>query len=912
MATPSSSGITTHAEDRKDGLKVDPFYGNGNKIDTFLIQLKVVFKLNPTKYATGEQKVMYAAMQLKGDAFSWFKHTLDDFVSSDTPDKDTKDCFRQFAEFETRLRKIFGAMSKERAAARTIYSIKQKGSAAQYYSEFHQVASELNWTDEDAFAEIFYNGLKKSVRQEMMDPPNTYEKMVEEAIRIDNRLWELRLEDGGPQKNDYHRYQAKGHHFRPRNDRYGDPMDLDLMHQGKGLVRGRNQPRGGRGGRASSDRERERQRKENLCYSCGKPGHRARDCKTAQGLHMMSDDITGMEAKKADTFMKTLRTSDSQGTAQKDHHESDAKGMGESEDHEALYKAMNTLDATREKYGHGSEEAEDLTYEQACQGEIPPPKSTMALAEACQEATKEKPIDYAAGFKYLDAAEHAMLSWTACYDDSCTTHYSDKMGTGWFPQEPKARRNRRNKKSKKLQEALAQGTDPHDQPGFWMMTDGIPPPPKEPEEKNTFMVLHMTDRELVMVTPHWRAVDCWREECRYNMRHRHRIFDPREPPKAPVMVTMTLCQKEECPVKGTHAHQGKKDDDVSEIEVPAEAREQLDRLNEEYPMSFSMMNQEDPDDVETSETEGDQDTDELPLTQEDDSNEVSTYVQKVTTDGCTLVTTQWTKEACKDEICPHGAQHAHIVFDDDAEPSKYIKRIRLQFCRGTSCEEKGIHAHQLGYRNVIQIQVTPEKEKAMRESWENPQEFRQSETLSMMVDNIAALEPVIDERYDKDLIGEKFWCHQLDCPKYHTIHSHLHNVDPNFPQVPITPAACEEMIAEGMMCEEQQCQWRMYLHVHFSPQSFDMMVGDKLNPEIVENVVDNRVDEEFIAEYFGCEEKCERTDTHTHLYHIDPRQPNDAILPDHFAKLQRCAEMRCSWQEYEHVHLPKNDKVVTR
>ena len=34
---------------------------------------------------------------------------------------------------------------------------------------------------------------------------------------------------------------------------------------------------------------------------------------------------------------------------------------------------------------------------------------------------------------------HASLSWTACYNDSCLTHYSDKMGSGWFPQKPKKR-----------------------------------------------------------------------------------------------------------------------------------------------------------------------------------------------------------------------------------------------------------------------------------------------------------------------------------------------------------------------------------------------------------------------------------------------------------------------------------------
>lgn len=32
---------------------------------------------------------------------------------------------------------------------------------------------------------------------------------------------------------------------------------------------------------------------------------------------------------------------------------------------------------------------------------------------------------------------HNSLTWTACYDDSCRTHLSDKQGSGWFPSKPR-------------------------------------------------------------------------------------------------------------------------------------------------------------------------------------------------------------------------------------------------------------------------------------------------------------------------------------------------------------------------------------------------------------------------------------------------------------------------------------------
>ncbi|RPB14710.1 hypothetical protein P167DRAFT_533704 [Morchella conica CCBAS932] len=37
-------------------------------------------------------------------------------------------------------------------------------------------------------------------------------------------------------------------------------------------------------------------------------------------------------------------------------------------------------------------------------------------------------------------SQHGSMSWTACYDDSCRIHFSDKEGSGWFPKAPRRRR----------------------------------------------------------------------------------------------------------------------------------------------------------------------------------------------------------------------------------------------------------------------------------------------------------------------------------------------------------------------------------------------------------------------------------------------------------------------------------------
>jgi hypothetical protein len=53
---------------------------------------------------------------------------------------------------------------------------------------------------------------------------------------------------------------------------YGDPMDLDAMSSGPLRLRGRFRGRGRRG-----NAERDKYRRENLCYNYGKSGYRARE-----------------------------------------------------------------------------------------------------------------------------------------------------------------------------------------------------------------------------------------------------------------------------------------------------------------------------------------------------------------------------------------------------------------------------------------------------------------------------------------------------------------------------------------------------------------------------------------------------------------------------------------------------------
>jgi hypothetical protein len=316
MAGGRSSSTADNHTGPKDDLKINKYHGDRKALNYFLTQLKVVFKLRSTQYPNAQAKVLYAAMQLKGPAFDWFEPTLVDYLESETKEPETIATFRSFANFETSIRKIYGNHDEEKAAARKIHSLKQTGSAALYFSEFNQLASKLDW-DENALGSAYYTGLKDVVKDRMIDgAPDTYKELVDESIKIDNRLYERRLERGSGGWAGRQNYGGKS----SRN--YGDPMDLSMMHRGTSRPGNQSKKRNayGSGNRGNLDnKEREKRKKDNLCYNCGKSGHRARECKTqAQELHMMTvgelTEITGIEETKADTSM---RTSDEEEIAQR-------------------------------------------------------------------------------------------------------------------------------------------------------------------------------------------------------------------------------------------------------------------------------------------------------------------------------------------------------------------------------------------------------------------------------------------------------------------------------------------------------------------------------------------------------------------------------------------------------------------
>ncbi len=424
----AQAGVGASAyNDKKDGLKVEYFYGDRAKLGMFLVQLQAVFALRPTDFNTHPSRVLYAAMHMRGSAFHWIEPLMKDYLTyaSGQWEDETREIFGKYDNFTERITQIFGTPGEEQQAAQRIHSLKQTGSAAQYFALFQRLKAKLNWED-NAYTAAFYQGLKDQIKDEIgMKPPKKFKDLVDKAIEVDNWLYERRLDKKG--------YKGKigGSYYKSKNySSYGDPMDLDAMERGRS-----SRPNKGKFPRQGlSNKERERRKKDNLCYSCGKSGHMARECGNGpKGLHMMEKVTAGIEGKKADTSIE------------KELEQLKALIRGLQLRHIQLY-------AEAREVGKGIQQAQKKASiaEKAQKGPQPvqeegttsreaqyPNQVSTALTTATEDVdvfTEALEWEKKGGF------DHSMMTWTLCCDDSCAIHLKEKEKARWFPHGKKARR----------------------------------------------------------------------------------------------------------------------------------------------------------------------------------------------------------------------------------------------------------------------------------------------------------------------------------------------------------------------------------------------------------------------------------------------------------------------------------------
>lgn len=182
IAAQPASSSATQAFREVTSPTPECFSGELNKTQGFLLQCSLIFNSAPHSFQTDASKISYIIGLLRGRALHWAQV----FVAGSPIEQTT------YKTFIDSFNLTFSPVSSQEESARKLWSLRQGNkTVADFSVEFRTLAIGSGW-NAPALRSAFYQALNERVKDELAsrDEPNSLDRLIDLAIKLDNRLRE--------------------------------------------------------------------------------------------------------------------------------------------------------------------------------------------------------------------------------------------------------------------------------------------------------------------------------------------------------------------------------------------------------------------------------------------------------------------------------------------------------------------------------------------------------------------------------------------------------------------------------------------------------------------------------------------------------------------------------------------------
>ncbi|KAJ8346477.1 hypothetical protein SKAU_G00278780 [Synaphobranchus kaupii] len=233
------------------------YRGGLGRCREFLLKCDIVFRMQPSSFASDSSKIAFIMSSLGGSALEWATSIWD----SQAP------LCSNFAAFTAEMRRVFEHPTCGRDATQRLLQVRQGNrSVAEMAIQFRTLAAESGWNDtslQGAFRQALSEELKDQLATR--EESNSLNSLISLAIAIDNRLRIRARERGGSSgrhspsvASNVRSHSSVTGSRAPTGVSEEEPMQLGRV--------------------AVNPEERQRRLRTRSCFYCGKPGHQIASC----------------------------------------------------------------------------------------------------------------------------------------------------------------------------------------------------------------------------------------------------------------------------------------------------------------------------------------------------------------------------------------------------------------------------------------------------------------------------------------------------------------------------------------------------------------------------------------------------------------------------------------------------------